>query len=177
VQPAESHIVVGHQRDLAAGRGLSADPAAERIVQPVLIAETGGAIALGAGDGARGSRRAALDGAKQLMLLGRLVELLREALDIGDEAAQLVEVGRRARAQAASRDHPHGKEDIARWRSRIISRARCMAVSRPCPRHGSIDLDQGRAGLWISSFRDGHYGQWPAFFALISGHFSASQCP
>ena len=41
------------------------------------------------------------------------------------------------------------KEDIARWRSRIISRARCMAVSRPCPRHGPIDLDQGRAGLGV----------------------------
>jgi hypothetical protein len=45
VQPAEAHIVVSHQRDLAARRVLSADPAVQRVAQPMLIADAHGMVA------------------------------------------------------------------------------------------------------------------------------------
>ena len=98
------------KRDLATRRVLPADPAAQRVAQSILIADTRRVIALGARDRASCIGGASLDGREQMSLFCRLMDLLWEALEIGDQSAELVEVGRCTRSPAAAGDGSYGKQ-------------------------------------------------------------------
>ena len=78
--------------------------------QAVEVAEAGGMVSSRSLHGALCSGVATQDDREQLLVLCRLVELLREPLDVAEQPAKLGKVRRRAGVQALSGDRPQGEQ-------------------------------------------------------------------